>query len=272
MSEELKYPTVKWWGKDVPAILYKYRSWDDIYQKKIITHLQIKVSAPKEFKDIKDCRNIIRYDLLTDDQIVQKYFIDSQTRNPHYTIEQHYDNANRCAINSPLQDKAGIIKQQVEDFERYNLRIGIFSLCLYPNLIRMWSEYANENKGFCVGFRSEILFKYLGGGGAVIYCKNLPTIMPTPWHSRDDQYTMQVHHKTEQYRFEEEYRTTTFSGVNLTDETRLRILPPECYKEIIFGTDIDPIVKEQIMKEAKKNIPHIQFREARFVEGVMEIG
>lgn len=271
MKEIPKHPTVDWHGQQVPATLYKYRTWKNQYHKKIITDLQIKMTAPTKFEDELDCRNYIRYDLLTNEQIFQKYLETSRIKNPQFTIEQHFDIANRWAQASPLLDKEGIKQQQIKDFKEYDSRIGILSLTANPSKPKMWTKYAEENNGFCVGFVSDILFTFLGGGGEVIYCKELPTIMPTPWNSEIEQHVKQVYYKTEKWDFEEEYRTTKFSPVPIKDHERVKTLTSNCYKEIIFGSSIDKKTKEQIMRIAKKNMPHIQFKQAKYIDGIVEI-
>ena len=41
---------------EFPEILYKYRSWDDSFHKKVITHRELFFSPPTWFEDPKDCR------------------------------------------------------------------------------------------------------------------------------------------------------------------------------------------------------------------------
>jgi hypothetical protein len=171
--------TINWAGREVPAILYKYRTWSNPFHQNILSDLQVYIPAPTEFEDELDCRNDIRYDLLTNEQIYQKYFQISRANNPHYSLEQHIDFANHWYKISPMHDKEKIKLQQQDDFNEYDKRMGILSLTANPNRPEMWNKYSELNKGFCVGFSSEILFKFIGGGGVVNYCILPPSILPS---------------------------------------------------------------------------------------------
>lgn len=42
---------------EFPPILYKYRSWNDEYNKRFITEKEVFLSSPKQFEDEFDCKN-----------------------------------------------------------------------------------------------------------------------------------------------------------------------------------------------------------------------
>lgn len=258
---------------DLPDTVYKYRDWNNKWHKSIINERQVYMSAPMDFEDKLDCKNHIRYDLLTDDEIRWKYYMESKkdTSRAHLSEKEHEKFAEEWFQKSPLHDKERIKELQEQDFLAFNERTGI--LCLTANPIRpeMWVKYSREHTGFCVGFNPKIMFKYLGGGQEVIYCDPLPTIKPRPWDSLENQMIKQIYHKESKWAFEEEYRTQVFNIDPLTKEQRAVTLPIEAYKEIIFGAKISEKNKNEISSIAKKIIPHITFRQATLIEDLVKI-
>ena len=75
--------------EDIPPIIYKYRDWQDDYHKKIITDYQVFFAEPKSFKDPEDCKNPIRYDLLSTREIYEKYLTESYKINRNFKRKQH---------------------------------------------------------------------------------------------------------------------------------------------------------------------------------------
>tara|TARA_B110000967_G_C18638587_1_gene437318 strand:+ start:418 stop:687 length:270 start_codon:yes stop_codon:yes gene_type:complete len=50
---------------EFPEILYKYRNWDDPYNKRFINEREVFMASPNQFEDKLDCKLPIRYDLMT---------------------------------------------------------------------------------------------------------------------------------------------------------------------------------------------------------------
>jgi len=265
--EDIQTKLVNFDDLDLPATVYKYRNWDDKWHKTIITDRQVYMSAPMDFEDKLDCKNHIRYDLLTDDEIRWKYYMESKmdSSRAHLPETEHQKFAEEWFQISPLHDQEKIKELQEQDFIAFNERTGI--LCLTANPIRpeMWAKYSQEHTGFCVGFNPNIMFKYLGGGQEVIYCDPLPTIKPRPWDSFESQMIKQIYHKENKWAFEEEYRTQTFNINPLKKEQRVVTLPIEAYKEIIFGARISNSARMEIMGFAKQLLPHVQYKQAEIV-------
>jgi len=256
---------VNWEDLELPPTIYKYRTWHDKYHKTIISDRQVYMSPPLGFEDPLDCKNQVRYDLLTDDEIFSKYYMESRRLTPQLPHGEHLKFALYWFKKSPLHDKENIKKLQEEDFLKYNDRAGILSLTTNPTIQKMWEKYSENHEGICIGFNSTIMFKYLGGGCAVNYCKELPIIKPTPWDSHPVQMIKQVYYKLDKWSFEEEYRAETFDINPLTNEQRAITLPTEAYKEIIFGAKISQQHKTDIIAIAKKTMPHVTFKQAAII-------
>ncbi len=131
------------------GILYKYRCWDDVNHKKTLKLCQLFFASPYMFNDPFDC-NI---------PFVRKHNEDEMKK-----VLSKYSNqsASKVAIN--LITKYKIKKFDIDEAHKRvqnNIKsnISILSLTENPTNILMWSHYANNHKGFCLGFDKTMLYK-----------------------------------------------------------------------------------------------------------------
>jgi hypothetical protein len=247
---------------DLPGTVYKYRVWTDPKHRTILTQREVFFAAPKSFKDPLDCKNPIRYDLLKEEDIYNKYLLASKEKNPSWSRQQHRKFARDWTKISPLKDKDYIKQAQEESFEDFNSRFGVLSLTANPANCKMWTEYGKDHTGFCVGFNPRVMFKFFGGGGIVNYVDELPIIMPMPIHDFDTQHNLQVFSKLKKWIYEEEYRVHKFSSNPYGENERVIVLPEEAYSEIILGAKIDPEYKIQIIDACMKNLSRVTLKQA----------
>ena len=244
---------------DFPEDIYKYRSWSG-YQKTIITEKTVFMAKPNSFEDKKDCKLQKRYDLMTDRDIFNKYIDLSKEINPTWSRQQHRQHAKKMSKKSSMKDKNYVKELQEQNFLEFNERFGVLSLTANPSNLKMWEKYSDDGKGFCVGFDPKIMFPFLGGGGKVIYCEELPII----FHNDDfhTEHVKQVFSKEDIWSFEEEYRTHRFYKAPAADAERCIVLPVEAYKEIIFGWDMPENIVKEIMEACLNENLHVQFKKA----------
>jgi hypothetical protein len=241
----------------IPEIIYKYRDWDKEKNKRFITEREVYMSSPSDFLDKKDCKNPTRYDLLDKKQTVLFGLNLSKIKYPHYTRQQHRNEARKFEKEGLLRDKRYIddfLKQYDMD---YNSRLGVLSLTAFPCLEKMWHDYANESTGFCLGYNSKILFSLLGGGSKVYYEDELPIILPEPFMPFYEARIKRLYFKERHWSYEEEYRTDIFSEIPLTIIDRQIKLPFEAYNKIILGKNITEKTKTDIIKAVRENIGDI---------------
>lgn len=248
---------------EFPETIYKYRTWNDPFHKKILTEQEIYFSNPKSFEDKEDCKIPTRFDLLTDDEIFQKYYSEAYRFHPLRPATWHFEFATWWTNSSPIKDLERFNELQIHGFDEFNKRIGILSLTANPNSLAMWDKYSNNRKGICVGFDPKIMFKYLGGGGQVQYFDELPIIWPTPKHSFEDQIYLQTFSKLRKWEFEQEYRTQVFSYNGLTNDQRKVKLPIEAFKTILLGSEMTDKDEDEIRKIANQNFGHVKVRKIK---------
>jgi|GEM_PF-1885205 len=245
---------------EAPEILYKYRNFVNENHIRVLTDFEIFFAAPSSFEDRYDCKIPIRYELLTNQEIFEKYLYDSHKRNLSFNRRQHREWAKEWTRKSPIKNKARLLKYRDDEFIEFDKRIGVLSLTANNSSLPMWNKYSENQTGFCVGFDSKKLFRFLGGGSAVQYYKELPTIRPNPWHPPDLQNYLRIYSKLENWEFEEEYRTMIFGDGELTVDSRKRKLETDVYKEIILGDKITKENKELIEEITHDKFPNVEIK------------
>ena len=256
---------------ELPKTLYKYRKWNDEYHKKILTRREVYFARPTSFEDKYDCKIPIRYDLLTDRDIYNHYLFDSKKKNEDWSRQQHRDYARKWAKKSLIKNEKFVQNKQKIEFEEYDACIGILSLTADIYNIDMWANYSDNNKGFAVGFDPLIMFPFLGGGGPVIYYNVLPIIYPYPKHLYEEQIHLQKYSKLKKWEFEKEYRTQLFRPYPMNDSVRTIQIPPNAFKEIILGANMDENVIEDLIKSIPIELINVPIKQARMVNGNIEI-
>lgn len=72
---------------DLPATIYKYRTWTDAYHQRIISHRQVFLARPTTFEDTLDCKGPIRYDLLSEAERLEWMIYQLQSIHPNRARE-----------------------------------------------------------------------------------------------------------------------------------------------------------------------------------------
>ncbi len=237
---------------DYPPILYKYRDWENDYHKEVLTNSALYLASPRSFEDIKDCKVPEKFPKR---QKLYKFFLEkSKKDNPTWSRKAHKQFAIYWSKHSPLANPQKLQKLLDKFNDEFNNRFGGLSMTANKENEEMWNKYANGRKGFCVGYDTNMLFKYVGGGGPVQYADELPTID----FIKDDfttKHVKNIFYKERKWDFEEEYRLHTMWPQTATIEQRNITLPKECVVEIILGKFMPKESKEEIKKIARVKYP-----------------
>lgn len=247
--------------QNLPDTIYKYRTWSDKWHKTILTQQAIFLAQPTSFKDKLDCKNLMRYDLLTPVEIYERHYNHSKRINPNGDDLDHRYYAVNEFYKSKLFDQNYIRKFMEDYFKEFDKRFGVLSLTANPKNDRMWEEYSEAHKGFCVGFHSILMFNHLGGGGDVNYVDELPDILPS--EKGHLEHIKQVFFKLKHFEYEGEYRTHKFWPNPATNNDRTIQLSKDCYKEIIFGADMTESHQNEIMQVCREQSLNVQYFKAR---------
>jgi len=146
--------------------------------------------------------------------------------------------------------------------------LGVLCLTANPENIEMWEKYADERKGFCVGFHGKELFsdhERFGFTGDVDYVEDLPIIHPN--EELLDKGFKRVFSKLKYWEFEQEYRTTKIMHKPSNDDWRTVSVDEKKYAEVIFGSSITDADKDEISLLVKTAFPNVKLRQAEIDEG-----
>ncbi len=246
---------------EIPEIVYKYRSWDSDFHKRFIFNREVFMASPFSFEDEFDCKIPLRHDLMSKDQLMEYAIHWTKFGSPYWNRQQHRKEAHKLIREKYFQTKKYLVEFRQNYFNQLNERLGILSLTAKPCNSDMWTKYADNHQGICIGYNSRIMFEYLGGGGAVHYVDNLPIIFPEPIMSHDESRTTQVFCKLKKWEFEKEYRTMNFWDFPTQESDRRKVLPKEAFNSIILGKHISNQAKLEISQAVKANIGEIPILE-----------
>jgi len=248
---------------DLPEVIYKYRTWSDEYHKKVITNRQVFLAPPSSFEDSFDCKNNVRYDLLSKEEKLEWIIYQLKDEFPGQESNFYVVRAKELYNDAPISDNNKIQELQHEQFLVYDQRIGILSLTANSMNAEMWKKYSDDFKGVCIGFNPIVMFEFLGGGGIVQYVDELPIIYPEPKYNYLHQSYLQIYYKEKKWSFEEEYRTHTFQPYPLSMENRTITLPPQAYKKILLGPKMSDEDKENLKKAIPPELNHVEVMELK---------
>jgi len=136
---------------EFPPILYKYRNWNDPYNKTTLTKREFYFAAPSSFEDKFDCKNPLRYDLLSDDELIKQYVTVISEEFPKWNEDTVLGEAKERLANSPMKNKDLYDKTKSDIQKGYDQRLGVLSLTADPKNSKMWQKYAADHTGFCIG-------------------------------------------------------------------------------------------------------------------------
>ncbi|MCD4834314.1 MAG: DUF2971 domain-containing protein [Bacteroidales bacterium] len=234
------------------TLIYKYRNWESVIQRRFITNNEVYFASPKSLKDPLEVLNTFHYDKLSEDD--KLYFISEiiSVKEHWRSRESIIDKAKRWLEN----DK----KNGFEALKRHgrrvsiNLRkeVGVFSAANSANNNHLWKNYANDYKGFCIGYNFEELVEYISKigkgslGGDVDYFDTLPDIIPNLKSRIEDAFLL-CKTKLKKWEEEDENRIVKFQFVNKKVSIKSSII-----KEIIIGEEISEKSKSELIKHVQR--------------------
>lgn len=244
---------------ELPDTVWKYRDWKDAKHQIILTERKVWFAKPSSFNDPFDCKIPIRYDLMSDWEIFEKYLYESKQKAEHqnWSRQQHRNFAKHWTKKTPLRNKIRIKEFQEQSFKDFDSQFGVLSLTANPTNLQMWKLYSAEHSGFCIGFNPRIMFRYFGGGGKVKYYDELPIIKPIPFHDFETQHIYQAYSKLNKWEYEEEYRVSKIFEPFSSFNKRSMVLHKEAIKEVILGAKMNEQHKSEIISIIKNSLSHV---------------
>jgi hypothetical protein len=261
--------------QEYPEIIYKYRNWTEEYHKDILIKNNLFMASPDYFNDPFDCRIPINYTLLDTPEKIEKYVVSFVERHKQLFLSRRIDLQEE--INRMTIDYTNNIEQIQSNYEKIlfagqNQHYGVLSLSKRWDSILMWAHYAQNHRGFCVGFWEEKLreSRKFDKGGPVSYNpeNEYPQIHPLTEDNEDkmvDKFK-ETHTKAFDWKYEEEYRINKLFYPEIpTNEDRIITIPDDFFAEITIGLMMPNEHKNEIIELARrKNIRVYQAKRIPF--------
>src|ERR1039458_1306131 len=140
-------------------LLYKFRNWNDPFCKKCLLEQEIYFASPKQFNDPFDCSLNIWFDELTKQQKIDKYYKHIKERSPHKTDKEIIHEAENMLKEGLLEKEAIIHTNEKIIAPMTYQQVGVLSFSKNRDHILLWSHYADNHQGICIGYNKEILLK-----------------------------------------------------------------------------------------------------------------
>lgn len=243
---------------NAPPTLYKYRTWENDFHKKIITETEVWFAHPHTLNDPYDLRP--PYNFIADniDWDAAKIKITDAGRaiEPHLSDEElnvEVEKRMEDIKNDPIAYFQKNRKDYLLDKTRYD-NIGVLSCCSSYQNEAMWAHYGNNHCGFAVGFNTVELARTLNCTlGYVNYNDK-----PIDYHilgNNEGLLNDEIFQKSTKWSYEEELRFITV-GIGIYRQ-RANKYPLTAVNEIILGMTTSKQVEEEIIASAKENLPNI---------------
>ena len=278
----------------IPKLLYKYRSFSNQALDMLVAD-QIFFSDPSTFNDPLDARPSVQTDLGADAlESILKTLIEQRInaemsaaaktikyQGPktldHITTRSR-DMANKAVANirynatNPeykIEDPAQLLfGMQVEEelLRRYDK--GIFSLAERANCPLMWSHYADQHKGLCIGYSvpsrtKQNLHKIAYGGSRLIQASTVQAMLNGDKAAQQKVDQAVLSRKAIDWRYEKEWRLINPRG--LWDS-------PLELEEVVFGMRCSLAVKFAVTKALVDRQHRVRFYEIRERRGSFLLG
>lgn len=249
----------------LPEAVFKYRSWNDQRHKRILTHNEIHFDSP--FNSANSVRDelICKWDWesVSYFEMYMKYY-DRATDFGIFGDKNRHEFARSNIHRAAIWSIKTIYEFEINQKHNLNARVSIFCVSANRENYQLWEDFADYQRGFCIGFNSRKLFSdfdRFGFGKKVNYFKSndVPLIPPFYYNMAKemDSYGKRITSLPWKFHKEEEYR---LAKIDLEEKTFS--IPSEAYNEVILGSDMNGNSKEEIICLVKSRFPNCKLYQA----------
>jgi hypothetical protein len=245
------------------GVLYKYRSTDSEYNWQLLENQEIYFADPTSFNDPFDSNLKLRFDLLSEEELRARFKAVVERQWPgdgEFLRKGRIDRYIARIQNPTIHDEAMKLWM-----DRLTTKIRVFCVCPDRANILLWSHYANNHRGFAVGFDSKGMYEFWKENhifllGHVAYRDTYPILLPP---AEDDIITKQdiitsiMNIKSRVWAYEKEVRLTLF------DRPEKIPFKAELIKEVVLGCKIDSNSEHRMMRVMEEKYPHAAVYRAR---------
>lgn len=245
-------------SENTPRIIYKYRSWENDFHKKIITENEVWFAHPNTLNDPYDTKPPynFRFENIDWEVLRNRMKVIGREEEPFLSDEKLEIEVEKRMVEikkDPNSYFANNRKEYILDETNYD-KIGVFSCCSSFSNEAMWAHYGNNHNGFAIGFNTVELARALNCIVGPVDYSNEPIVYKI-LENNDDSTDDEIFKKSTKWSYEEELRFVTLGiGVN---RSRANKYPSNSVNEIVFGLTTSKEVQDEIIEIAKDKLPNI---------------
>lgn len=236
-----------------PQVLYKYRTWENPYHRKVLEDCSVYLSPPKDFEDKMDCNPAYIYPCGID---LFRYLLKYRMDLP---FKQRIQFAIKWYKTSPLNYPCELAKLKEQFDKNFNDHFGVLSLTSDYMNDYLWEKYASSHEGFCVGFDWNRITRFIRGGGEVIYVSQLPKI-DFAKDNKFDKIAKSIIYKEKKWEKEKEYRLFKVWGDGQKVIRNIK-LPHDAILQVVLGRRMKKEIKTEIEAIVSSQYPNAQIIE-----------
>ena len=259
-----------------PKVLYKYRDWTNRFHKTILSHNEIFLASPSSLNDPSDCKIPIRFDKADEQKVLKMALRVIKYKNPTLPDEEHRRLAKEAVEKGIWKDPKNIEAQLEFQRSKNDKDFGVCSFSKKNNINLLWTRYAADHSGFCVGLNTialmdEIRNRIFSSTNLIIdlypvnYVKILPYIDAFEGSNADNVITV-LTTKAIRWKYENELRLILLNGTNQVVRLSDRVI-----QEVIFGIRMSDHHKEEIIQILKNKKNEVQLFQAKLAANSFKI-
>lgn len=224
--------------KNPPRILFKYRHFDELgYGLKSLD--EIYFSPPSEFNDPFDTGIPILYRSSgASSERILEHMLKSNLEVNDPPWDEERIRSRHLELIGQTKDLQVAQTEDLAAIMELSQRTGVFSLTEKESNILMWSHYAANHTGFCIGYRTSPLYSFLRTQADVIlprivYSPDCPLVNPYDPNISLDWYYAPFTHKFLDWDYESEWRLILHDGAK-----RIIPIPENTIESVTLGLRI----------------------------------
>jgi hypothetical protein len=274
--------------KDIPARLYKYRSFDNRTLDQLVAD-RLFFADPSTFNDPLDTRPSLHADLRADilEDILRRLVeerIKAEMGAAARAIKYRGPKTlNHIAVHS--RRRADQVIADVRDYENDDDPAWLFEHFIEEELLRrydkgivslaeraecplMWSHYGDQHKGVCIGYSipdgaEQDLHKITYGGSRLVEASDVASMLDGDNAAQRKVDEAVLSRKADEWGYEREWRLVGPRGVH---DSPLEL------EELVFGMRCSSTVKYAIVKALADRCRPVKFYEIREHRGEFRLG
>jgi len=214
-----------------PEIIYKYRDWEDVNHQKLLKERELYFSSCEYFNDSNDLRipYAMNYEIIC--SICKKNNIPKPNK----------------------KDAPGVIAKFQQQQQLRRNKTGVVSLSANYNIDLMWNKYANNHKGFCVGFNTYKLIQAIPEECSLLPVSYSPDQPICNCYDDNEQAVLPLITKSLDWEYEDEYRLIFLDQAGYKFKVDNSII-----SEIYLGAKMSDKHCSEITNFISENLNHVK--------------